>query len=288
MRIKISFLLVLVCCFLSVQAQDLENSLLWKVSGNGLTSDSYLFGTLHATCNTSIKPRIIEAFNQTEQLALEIDLSDPSLELAMVKHMYITDGKSMTDFLNEDETILLRDFLNEHIPTMNFAILRQIKPIFISMILLQNALPCETPKAYDDLLFEKAQAEDKPIFGLESIDDQMSVLDQIPVDEQVQELLKTAKDNMQSDQDEFFELLDVYEAEQLENLGELSLESESIFNNYVQELLDNRNVKWIAIIEKMMHEKPSFFGFGAMHLIGEKGVILLLRKLGYQVEAILP
>lgn len=39
----------------SVQAQTkspkLENSLLWEVSGNGLTKPSYLYGTVHMICS---------------------------------------------------------------------------------------------------------------------------------------------------------------------------------------------------------------------------------------------
>jgi uncharacterized protein YbaP (TraB family) len=30
--------------------EENENSLLWKISGNGLTKPSYLFGTMHMLC----------------------------------------------------------------------------------------------------------------------------------------------------------------------------------------------------------------------------------------------
>lgn len=48
-----------------VQAQSIANSLLWEVSGNGLKSSSYLFGTLHATCNTQLQPRVEKALSET-------------------------------------------------------------------------------------------------------------------------------------------------------------------------------------------------------------------------------
>ena len=39
---------------LSIQAQTkspkLENSLLWEVSGNGLSKPSYVYGTIHMIC----------------------------------------------------------------------------------------------------------------------------------------------------------------------------------------------------------------------------------------------
>ncbi|RZL39279.1 MAG: TraB/GumN family protein, partial [Pedobacter sp.] len=49
--------------------------------------------------------------------------------------------------------------------------------------------------------------------------------------------------------------------------------------------LVNRNKKWIPVISTTSREKPTFFGVGAAHLIGENGVINLLRKSGFTVEA---
>ena len=51
-------------------------------------------------------------------------------------------------------------------------------------------------------------------------------------------------------------------------------------------LLNNRNRNWIPIMAKTMKEKPTFFGVGAGHLAGDEGVIKLLRKLGYKVQAV--
>jgi uncharacterized protein YbaP (TraB family) len=51
-------------------------------------------------------------------------------------------------------------------------------------------------------------------------------------------------------------------------------------------LLDNRNQNWIPKIEKVAKEKPTLFAVGAAHLPGENGVIALLRKKGYTVEAV--
>lgn len=50
--------------------------------------------------------------------------------------------------------------------------------------------------------------------------------------------------------------------------------------------LTNRNKNWISKMSEIMMEKPTFFGVGAAHLAGEEGVIKLLRKKGYKVEAV--
>ena len=55
-------------------SQELEKSLLWKISGNGLKYDSYLFGTIHVSCGASLDDSTIKALKTTEQLFLEIDI----------------------------------------------------------------------------------------------------------------------------------------------------------------------------------------------------------------------
>lgn len=47
MKLLLAFLLI--CSGITVSAQK-ENSLLWEVSGNGLSKPSYLFGTIHMIC----------------------------------------------------------------------------------------------------------------------------------------------------------------------------------------------------------------------------------------------
>lgn len=287
MNLKTLFYFSFLFSSISIQAQELENSLLWKVSGNGLEQDSYLFGTLHATCKTELKPRVLKAFNKTEQLALELDLSDMKLQMTLAQKMYMENGKSISDFMNEEETILVKNLLEKHISTMNFEMLKRIKPIFTSVMLTQTMVSCEVPNAYDTMLMQEALSQQKPISGLENVQEQLAIFDAISVEEQIQELVKSAKDNLQSDTEEFLKLVDLYEAEALNDLGKMMLEEENLFSNYMVDFLDKRNEKWIPKMEKMMQEKASFFGFGAMHLVGEKGVISLLRKQGYQVEAVL-
>ncbi|MNS59201.1 TraB family protein [compost metagenome] len=61
---------------------------------------------------------------------------------------------------------------------------------------------------------------------------------------------------------------------------------ETASSKFDDEMLVNRNAKWIPIIADVARFKPTFFGVGAAHLAGENGVILLLRKQGFTVEAV--
>jgi uncharacterized protein YbaP (TraB family) len=51
-------------------------------------------------------------------------------------------------------------------------------------------------------------------------------------------------------------------------------------------MLNNRNRNWIPAMSKKMKKRKYFFAVGAGHLVGEKGVVALLRKSGFTVEPI--
>ena len=66
---KITFLLAaLLITSSSLFAQKLENSTLWKITGNELEEASYLFGTIHITCDATLSEQVKNALNQTSQL----------------------------------------------------------------------------------------------------------------------------------------------------------------------------------------------------------------------------
>ena len=64
-------------------SQELEKSLLWKISGNGLKHDSYLFGTIHITCDATLDDNTLSALENTKQLYLELDMDEKSMQMQM-------------------------------------------------------------------------------------------------------------------------------------------------------------------------------------------------------------
>lgn len=50
--------------------------------------------------------------------------------------------------------------------------------------------------------------------------------------------------------------------------------------------LKSRNENWIPQLEKILPEKNCFIAVGLLHLYGECGLIVQLRKRGYKVEPV--
>ncbi|RYF86540.1 MAG: TraB/GumN family protein, partial [Chitinophagaceae bacterium] len=195
---------VLACCTL-LQAQPLEKSLLWKISGNGISAPSYLFGTIHMSCDATLSDEVKKALEATGQLYLELDMDDPSLQMNMMQGMMLKDGKTLSGYLSADEKQLVDKFLRENAGA-GIEALNTVKPLLVSMLTLPKLLDCPI-KSIEQELMKVAALQSEEIFGLESVDAQLAALDAVPVEEQVKELIKSIKDGQVKDREELKSLI---------------------------------------------------------------------------------
>lgn len=282
--IKYLFFSVFLLANIGIKAQDLENSLLWKISGNGIEKPSYLYGTIHAICDATLDDSVIDAMKKTGQLYLEIDLNDPQLQNIMIEGMKMRDGITMSSLLSNDDFIIIDDFLIKN-TGFSAKILDNIKPSLVSAMLINKVLGCE-PKSIEDALMQLSISENEEIYGLESIKEQIAVFDKIAYEDQIEELLKTAKNGIQEYTIEYNKMMTLYFEKNITKLIEITNKSDSVIAENQDVFLDRRNKNWIPIIAEVSIYKPTFFGVGAAHLAGENGVIKLLRKSGFTVEAV--
>ena len=274
--VRIIFVLASLVISFVTNAQDLEKSLLWKISGNGLEKPSYLFGTMHAVCEINFDAAIKKALDETNQLYLEIDLDDPKLQVTMMKGMMMKDGVTLSSLITEEDAILVNDFLKANIGT-TLKFVDKFKPFMVSSMFIPKLLDCPM-KSIEMELVKISKEQQEEVFGLETIEDQILVFEKIPYKIQAEELVKTAKDNMVKDKAETKKMVAIYEAEDIEAMLNLMDESENkISSEFDTILLKDRNANWIPVIEKVSKEKPTFYAVG---------VIKLLRKKGFTVEAV--
>ena len=283
--IKLKFLIALLFITFWSNAQPLAKSLLWKISGNGLEKPSYLFGTIHLTCDATLSPKVKKALDDTQQLYLELDMDDTTMQATMMQHMMMDNGTKMTDLASKADTDSVDAFLKENLG-MGLELMNTIKPVFLSMMLTTKMLDCPIQSVEQELM-KITQEQGETINGLELVDDQIAALDAIPYKEQMDDLVKSAKDDLADDKKEINDLLAIYKTEDIEGLLKLSKESdESASSKHDKELLETRNISWIPKIGQAAKEKATLFAVGAAHLAGENGVIRLLRKSGFTVEAV--
>lgn len=277
------FLLLLLSALpLLCTAQQLENSLLWKITGNGLKEPSYLFGTFHITCDATLSNKVKKAMDNTTQLYLEIDMTDPSLMTVMFKHSVMKDGVKMSQLASAEDYETVKKYVFKNTGAM-LTTIDNFKPAIVEMMVLPKMLTCPIQSVEQELIKLSKQQEEK-VYGLETVEYQMAVFDAIPYQRQMDNLIELAKEDIENKAAEFVKWMDLYKKEDLKAIFELVKEENSAEED--TELLDKRNKNWIPEIEAAAKVTPTFFGVGAAHLPGENGVINLLRQKGYTVEAV--
>ena len=263
------YVLLLFTLFISLfsNAQELEKSLLWKISGNGLNKPSYLFGTIHLTCDTSLDANTLNALEATEQLYLELDMDDKSIQMQMMKLMMMKDGAKLSTLLSPEDFKILDEFMKKNL-NMSAKLFDSFKPFMISSMLFPKMLDCKSQSVESELM-KITKEQNEEIFGLEKAEDQMKVFDEISYQDQADELLKTVKDNLEKDKKEFQEMITIYQNKDIEGMLKMMSDSDNKITSENQDiLLNNRNKNWIPIMVKIMKDKPTFFGVGAGHLAG--------------------
>lgn len=281
---KICFYLIFgLLPLLSAGQEPIENALLWEVSGNGLQKSSYLYGTIHVICpddlNISVATKTI--FNKTEQLFLELDLDDTELSAQMQRSM--ASNTHLKNLLKANDYEKLASFFKER-TDYSIDILGMIKPFYLLSYTYSPMIGCSQPISVENSFVEMAYKQNKNIFGLETLQDQLSVFEKISQRKQADMLLGYIKD-FEKMQESFHLMLKEYKEANLNALVKSSSDAYSARYEYL--LLDKRNKYWVKKIPKISKQKSTFFAVGAAHLAGERGVINLLRKKGYSVTAVI-
>lgn len=262
-----------------------EKTLLWQISGKGLTQPSYLYGTIHIICPNELKisQAIANTFNATQQLYLELDFDDPNMMVNLLQRMSMPNGKTLQTLLNTKDYATAKQFFQQKVG-IPIEQMNNIKPLLTTAFLYPSFLGCQ-PIAWEDVLTKSAQNRKLEILGLETVQEQIAIFDRIPLQEQAQMLMDMINDPTKTQQ-EIQSLNTAYRNGDVAELYRLSSEAFASSKNYEAIFLTERNRRWIASIEKAAKTKPTFFGVGAGHLGGANGVISLLRKAGYSVTPV--
>ncbi|MFM1876304.1 MAG: hypothetical protein RL266_2041 [Bacteroidota bacterium] len=260
------------------------NSLLWKISGKEISKPSYLFGTIHMLPQEKyfFTEVMQSALDNSDVLALEADIDIPLAEqMKMATQMMMPDGKTWADYMTAEEyAAVISAFVDSlGIKEKKVEKYGNIRPIYVSGLILTELLG--KVKMYEQELSGLAKKDKKPIMGLETIQEQMEIVSSIPVEDQMEDLKATTASMLR----DYNEMLDAYLAQNLVELGNVSTQSEG-FDKIEAKLLTERNERWVKAIQELLSKQSTFFAVGAMHLVGENGLIAQLKAAGYTVEPI--
>ncbi|RYZ20083.1 MAG: TraB/GumN family protein [Chitinophagaceae bacterium] len=266
-----------------------ENTLLWRITGNGLERPSYLFGTMHLLCAQEIElsDSLRAAVQETKQVYLELDMENVQEVTGVMARMKMNGDTTLADLLSRPQYDSVRAFFSDKDNMMPFAMLEKFKPMLAASALMEADMECPNPVSMEQLIMAEAKKQDRDIKGLETMAFQMSIFDSIPYAVQARQLIEYVRNYGKGDsRKEFEEMMHAYLLQRLDKLEGITRREGAGMDNYNDLLLFRRNANWVQQLQHIMAETPVLVAVGAGHLPGDKGLIRMLRAAGYTLEPV--
>lgn len=267
----------------AVKKDPLRHPLFWSIERDGRTT--YVLGTMHMGIDPEARiPDLVwTKLDAAPAFAMETDLSRAG-ELDVMRH----DGGSLHGDLGD----AYWKKLEQAIGADRARGVDGMKAMIPATLLSMRGLP-ETP-AMDGALFGRASREHKRIVFLEPIEAEERVLekwmdvraleamlDDLPASEQHSKDMLAAY--VAGDEARIQALTDSERAD-FKKTGRTDAE----YDQQMEDLLYGRNASWVPELEELHAAGGGFVAVGAMHLIGPKSVLELLRQRGYKVTRLTP
>ena len=267
-----------------------NNTLLWKVSGNGLEKATYLYGTIHMICaddaNLSINFR--KAISNADEVYFEVDMDNLMEIFGAMGQMKMKGDTTLKDLLSEKDYNKVKEYFEGKGSLLPFSMLETFKPMLAASTLEEGSMPCERTTMMEQVIMKEAKSNNKKIKGLETMSYQAGILDSIPYRLQAEQLVSyidnAGKETKEEDQ--MKEMFRAYKDQDLKKLETLMVETDASMAAFTDVLLYHRNQNWVRKLKDLMVAKALVVAVGAGHLPGKKGLIELLRMEGYTVEPV--
>lgn len=283
-------LFALTCCPPVQAAQDehhgSEEGLYWRISQDGREA-GFLLGTIH-----SEDPRVLdfsEAFiaelNSSQVFAMEMVPDLPTLK-KLTEYMHYQDQDRLQSLLGQERFDRAMQALGGYQVPNDWKSRMKVWAVMMTL-----SVPAPQTGFFMDLsLSLRAAGSGLKVIGLETLEEQLQFLEQMPLEYQI-ELLDHALADYQRVAEIHEEMVQIYLQNSLAALETLSAQQFAILDPKISRYFTDlgiaaRNRQMAANVLPQLAENRVFIAVGALHLGGEDGLINLLREGGYELTAL--
>lgn len=297
---KLSILILVLLTYSGVRAQS--NSLLYEISGNGLTAPSYIYGTMHVSDRIAfhLTDSFFIALKSADVIALE---SNPE---TWIENDFGNPDKSPNNNYEYDEMDYAYEYNQSDFYTtatkIEFPDANMYAGMFVDYSWLINGYlyrydaqrtDYEEETYLDLFIFQCGKKLAKEVAALEGEQEVLKLLQKAyePSKDEDEEKKYIEKKRMQEafkdDGMSISEQIDqAYRDGDLDKLDSLErvTSPSSQFHKY---FIEERNVNMVNRLDSILRSgKVVFTGIGAAHLPGQRGALTLLREMGYTVKPV--
>jgi hypothetical protein len=257
---------------------------LWELHGKHNTV--YLLGSIHVLrlSDYPLAPVMLEAYSDAKSLIMEVNLEEISsaeVQAEMLTSAILPDGKTLPDVLGQQR--YGRADALAHEVGIELSTFDGFAPWFAAEAISQMQLTQLgfQPEAGVEMYFmDRARSDGKSVAGLETVHDQISLFQNMPLDTQAEYLISS----LEQAHDLPKEVASMVQAWQRGDTQWFANELQSEFGRdprLYETVLASRNRKWIPKIEALLNDDKNYLVIvGTGHLVGQGSVIDLLKKDG--------
>ena len=279
-KILILCALVLFCLHSFAQTKN-SNTLLWRIQNNKNNKVSYLFGTIHLAQKKFIvySDSVYQAIQNVNTFYNEVDFLNQSFfgDKELVK-FFEEKGKYL-------DSIKHTDGWKNLIKRINRTYKSDLDPEdlesfvgFSQKIMSEYFESEEGVETPDMMLAQFARSIGKETGGLETYLLQFKMLYDV-IDARISDTTLELNDEGEM----LVKMKEHYIKQNLDSIREIV---DNINGTYKKIVFDNRNITMSDSIARLVMNEPSFFAIGAGHLVGNSGVIELLKKKGFTLTPV--
>jgi uncharacterized protein YbaP (TraB family) len=261
---------------------------------------SFIFGMLHLTDSraTAFSQAVLESLSQSKTLALETIVTGNVLKRSIRKNpqamrnaLFAQPQQKPDVLLDKTDFASLETLLSEAGFEPHAA--SRFKPSILALLLDLPlcAHPAKGDFYADERIAKIAREQKKPVVGLETMLEQITILDGLTPQEERDLLLALLRQAPHAE-DMIETTLELYQKSETGKLLALMQSPEAmsaltgafIPPEFITRLINQRNNRMRERILPLLSEGGAFIAVGVLHLPGEFGLLNLLKQDGYKIE----
>lgn len=262
-----------------------DKTFMWKVEKSGTTL--YLLGSIHALREDAYPlPQPIEsAFDEVELLMFEIDVDQ--MTRAAIKMMAagtLEEGRTLEEIVGPETWFDLK--VHSSPLGLDPAMFSQMKPWMAALTLAAFEL---TKSGYlataglDTYFSRRADESGKKRLALETAEFQVGLFADLTPGQSL-EFLRFTLTDLEAMIPEMERLYRDWRSGHVEPMEELLLQGYEEFPDVFKRMVVDRNRAWMPkVVELLQGDRDAMVVVGSLHLVGDDGLVALLRQQGYTV-----